>query len=218
MLIKTNRTSGTPRHARRSACQPHQRRSRSPHLPAPLRSRGRRARRDRRAAACERAQGGGRRIDRPARARPSARTSARIARSAARVIAEVENGVWVGQEPAWDSADQPRLALRQGRGDARAGARRPPPEISDEARGRPVDQDFLGHGDQRDRRQADGDPRQVGAGFGLLAGLGQVHQRRRPISIASSRRSGEPTTPTTRRASVIPPRSPASPIPGATAR
>ena len=39
----------------------------------------------------------------PARRRPSARTSARIARSAARSIAEVSNGVWIGQEPGWES-------------------------------------------------------------------------------------------------------------------
>ena len=50
------------------------------------------------------------------------------------VIAEVQNGVWVGQEPGWDSPDQPRLALRQGRRGARTGARRPPPALPDEAR------------------------------------------------------------------------------------
>ena len=75
--------------------------------------------------------------------------------------------------------DQPRLALRQGRRDARTGARRPPPALSDEARERPVDAHFLGRRDQRDRRQADGDPRQVRRRLGLLARLGQVHQRRR---------------------------------------
>jgi formate dehydrogenase major subunit len=31
------------------------------------------------------------------------------------IIAEVQNGVWVGQEPAWESPDQSRHALRQGR-------------------------------------------------------------------------------------------------------
>ncbi len=76
-------------------------------------------------------------------------------------------------------ADQSRLALRQGRGGARTRARRPPAEISDEAGQRPVDQDVLGEGDRRDRRQDARDPREVRAGFGLLARLGQVLQRRR---------------------------------------
>ena len=57
-----------------------------------------------------------------------------------------------------------------------------------------------------------------GAEFGLLAGLRQVHQRRLLSQSASSRRSGAPTTPITRRASAIRPPSPAWPIPGATAR
>ena len=75
--------------------------------------------------------------------------------------------------------DQPRLALRQGRLGARTGAWRPPAEISDEAGQRPVDADFLGYGDQRDRRQARRDPREVGAGLGLLARLGEILQRGR---------------------------------------
>ena len=75
--------------------------------------------------------------------------------------------------------DQSRLALRQGRGGARARARRPPAAISDEAGQRPVDPRLLGPGDQRDRRQADGDPREVGTGVGLLARLGEVLQRGR---------------------------------------
>jgi hypothetical protein len=76
-------------------------------------------------------------------------------------------------------SDQPRLALRQGRRDPRAGARRPPPALPDEAGERPVEQDLLGRRDQRDRRQADGDPRQVRRRLCVLAGLSQVHQRRR---------------------------------------
>ena len=50
-------------------------------------------------------------------------------------------------------AAQSRLALRQGRGGARTGARRPPAEISDEAGQRSVDQGVLGNRDRRDRRQ-----------------------------------------------------------------
>ena len=106
-------------------------------------------------------------------------------------------------------ADQPRLALRQGRGDARAGARRPPPALPDEDGERPVDQDLLGRRDQRDRRQADGDPREVRRRIRSTGSARPSSPTKAPISIASSRRSGAPTTPTTRRVSAIPPPSPA---------
>jgi len=49
---------------------------------------------------------------------------------------------------------------------------------------------------------------EVGSGIGLLLGLGQVHQRSR-LFTASSLPSGERTIPIIRRASVIPPLSPA---------
>ena len=114
--------------------------------------------------------------------------------------------------------DQSRLALRQGRRGARAGTRRPPPEISDEARQRPVDAGDLGEGDRRDRRQADGDPRRSRARNRSTGSARPSSPTRAPISTASSPRSGAPTTSTTRRASAIRPRSRASPIPGATAR
>ncbi len=94
------------------------------------------------------------------------------------VLAEVANDVWIGQEPAWDSPDQSRLALRQGRGGARTGERRTSAQISDEARQRAVDAGHLGPGDRRDRRQDSRHPLEVGAGFGLLAWLGQDDQRR----------------------------------------
>ena len=81
--------------------------------------------------------------------------------------------------------------------------RRAAAQISDEARQRPMDAHQLGPGDRRDRRQANGDPRKVGPRFGLLARLGQDHQRRR-LSVPQTRaRSGAPTTPTIRRASAI---------------
>ena len=83
--------------------------------------------------------------------------------------------------------DQPRLALRQGRLGARARLRRAAAQISDEAGQRPVDPHQLGPGHQRDRRQADGDPRAIGPGFGLLARLGEVHQRGR-LSLPQARR------------------------------
>ena len=91
--------------------------------------------------------------------------------------------------------DQSRLALRQGRGGARARARRPPPEISDEARQRPVDP--ASPGTRRSTRSATSCMEiraEVGPGIGLLAGLGQVLQRGRLPQSASSRRSGAPTT------------------------
>ena len=178
MLIKR-----TERQARRGTlaaafASQSQRPPRPPHLPAPLRPRGRRPRRARRAAARERAQGGSRRLDGDLRRHhPQEHLHAllgrlhRHRRSRQRRVDRPGAGLGL--------ADQPRLALRQGRRDARARARRPPPALSDEARERPVDPHLLGHRDQRDRRQADGDPRQVGRRFGLLARLRQVHQRRR---------------------------------------
>ena len=105
--------------------------------------------------------------------------------------------------------DQSRLALRQRRRDARTGARRPPPALSDEDGQRPVDADFLGRRDQRDRRQAAGDPREVRRRIRSTGSARPSSPTKAPISIASSRRSGAPTTPTTRRASAIRPRSPA---------
>ena len=76
-------------------------------------------------------------------------------------------------------ADQSRLALRQGRGDARARARRPPPAISDEAGERPVDADLLGQAINEIGDKLMAIREKSGPEFGLLAGLGQIHQRRR---------------------------------------
>ncbi len=42
-----------------------------------------------------------------------------------------------------------------------------------------MDPDFVGSGDQRDRRQIDGNSRQGGPGIGLLARLREIHQRSR---------------------------------------
>ena len=125
------------------------------------------------------------------------------------VVAEVVNGVWVGQEPGWDSPINRGSHCAKGaatrelvHGDRRL--RYPMKLVNGQ-----WTRDLLGSGHQRDRRQADGDQGQVGRRLGVLARLRQVHQRRRPISTASSRRSGAPTTPTTRRASATPPPSPA---------
>ena len=83
--------------------------------------------------------------------------------------------------------DQPRLALRQGRLGARTRVGRAAAQISAEARRRQMDPHLLGPGGRRDRRQAIGDPREIGPGFGLLAGLGQIHQRGR-LPVPQARR------------------------------
>ena len=114
--------------------------------------------------------------------------------------------------------DQSRLALLQGRGSSRRRAERPPPALSDEARERPVEPALVGSGDRRDRRQAAGDPRRSRARIRSTGSAPPNSPTKPPISTASSPRSGERTTPIIRRASVTPPPSPASPIPGATAR
>ena len=95
------------------------------------------------------------------------------------VIAEVANGVWTRPGAGLGQPDQSRLALLQGRGGPRRRAERPPAALSDEARERPMEPHLLGSGHRRDRRQAAGDPREVGTGIGLLARLRQVHQRSR---------------------------------------
>ena len=134
------------------------------------------------------------------------------------VMAEVANGVWIGQEPSWDSP------INRGSHCAKGASVRE--LVSGERRlkypmklvGRPMDPDQLGPGDQRDRRQADGDPRAIGARIRSTGWVRRSSPTKAPICSASSARSGEPTTPITRRASAIRPRSPASPIPGAMAR
>ena len=114
--------------------------------------------------------------------------------------------------------DQSRLALLQGRGGPRRRAERTPAALSGEARRRPMEPDLLGPGDRRDRRQADGNSRRSRDRNRSTGSAPPSSPTKRPISTASSPPSGEPTTPIIRRASVTPPRSPASPIPGATAR
>ena len=192
-------------------------RSRPPHVPAPLRAGRWRRRRARLDAARIGAQGAGRTEDRR-RADRSQKEHLhallgrlhRDRRSAERRLGRP--GAGLGQP------DQPRLALRQGRIRARTRAWRPPPEISDEARQRRVAEDILGPGDQRDRRQDARDPRQVRRRLGLSARAPRNSPTKAATCSANSRRSGAPTRSTTRRASATPPRSPASPIPGATAR
>ncbi len=134
------------------------------------------------------------------------------------VIAEVKNGVWVGQEPGWDSPINHGLTLRQGRRGARVCAQRTPPEISDEVGRRPMEEGVLGAGDQRDRRPDAQGPEEVRSGFWSTGSVPRSITTSKPICSASSTRSGAPTTATTRRASATPPRSRASRIRGVTAR
>ena len=177
MLIKRTERQATPRHACRRACRPLERRPRPPHLPAPLRPCRRRPGHARRAAARDRAQGGGRGLDGDIRRHhPQKHLHALLGRLHRDCRSRQRRLGRPGAELGF--ADQSRLALRQGRRDARTRARRPPPALSDEARERAMDPHLLGHGDQRDRRQADGNPGQVGRRLGLLARLGQIHQRR----------------------------------------
>ena len=169
-----------------------------------------------RSPACARPRPAGRRP--PARRSRCARTSARIARSAA------------PSSPKWRTAcgsARSRAGIRpinRGSHCAKGAATRElvhgdrrlryPMKLVE----RPVDAHLLGRRDQRDRRQADGDPREVGRRIRSTGSARPSSPTKAPISTASSRRSGAPTTPTTRRASAIRPPSPASPIPGATAR
>ena len=133
------------------------------------------------------------------------------------VIAEVQNGVWTGQEPA---------------GRARSTAARIAPRARRSAR--------LAHGDRRLKyplKLVNGQWKRISwdqaideIGDKLLEIREQVRRgfgsgwarpsspTRAPTCSASSAPSGAPTRSTTRPASATRPRSPASPIPGATAR
>ena len=146
-------------------------------LPAPLRPHGRRHGRARRLPARHRPEGRG---DQPAAARRADRAQeehlhpllGRLHRHRRGPERRLDRpGALLGQPV------QPRLALRQGRQRARARAQRPPAQVPDEARRRPVGAHLLGGGDRRDRRQAARDPRELRAGVRLLDGIGQVLQR-----------------------------------------
>ena len=95
------------------------------------------------------------------------------------VMAEVSNGVWIGQEPGWDSP------INRGSHCAKGAATRelvhsdrrlryPMKMVNGQWTRISWDQAINEIGDK-----LDGDPREVGAGFGLLARLGEVHQRSR---------------------------------------
>ena len=93
------------------------------------------------------------------------------------VLAEVDNGVWVGQEPGFDSPFN--LGAHCAKGAAvrehAHGERRLkyPTKLVD---GKWTTH-FLGSGDRRDRRQDARNPRAVGSRFGLLARVCQAQQR-----------------------------------------
>ena len=124
------RSSGASRQLGRCAWKPGRRRRRPPHIPAPLGARRRRPCRPRRAAARRRAQGRGRddRSGAPEgrhpeeHVHPLLRRLHRAGRGRERRVGGP--GARLGQP------DQPRVALRQGRGHARDRARRPPPALS----------------------------------------------------------------------------------------
>ena len=213
-----NRTSDTSQQSRSDGRQPSRRRSRSPQFPAPVRSGGRRSCHHRRIAA----RAPCRRPKRPAPmwpARPSARASARIARSAA--------------------PSSPKCRTACGSARSRAGIR-PINRGSHCAKGAAVRE--LVHGDRRLRY-----PMKLVNGQWTAHFLGRRHQRDRRQAAWRSARSraansvywlgsakmtnegclsvpqawrllGHQQHATIRRASAIRPPSPAWPIPGATAR
>ena len=134
------------------------------------------------------------------------------------IAAEVVNDVWVGQEPAWDSP------INRGSHCAKGAAAR---EVVHGDRRLKYPMKLLnGHwirvswetaineiGDK-----ACCDPRKIRAGLGLLAGLGQILQRRSLSLPQACGVLGNQQRRSLPRASAIPPPSPASPIPGATAQ
>ena len=187
-------------------------------FPAPLRPRRRRPRRARRAAACAACA-------RPKPARRPAGAQVTIRKNicthcsvGCTVIAEVSNGVWIGQEPGWDSP------INRGSHCAKGAAVR---ELvhGDRRLKYPMKlvngqwtRDLLGR--RRSTRSATSSWRSARS-RARIRSIGSARPSsptKAPICSASSRRSGAPTTRTTRRVSAIRRRSPAWPIPGATAR
>ena len=143
---------------------------------APLGSRGRRPCRPRHSAARRRPQG---------RGRPAAASGATLATRknvcthcsvGCTVIAKVTNGVWTGQEPGWDSPINRGSHCCKGaavRDDVLSERRlRYPTKL---VNGKWIP-NLLGSSDRRDRRQVDGDTREVRSRVGVLARLRQVHQ------------------------------------------
>ncbi len=134
------------------------------------------------------------------------------------VTAEVSNGVWIGQEPSWDSPINRGSHCAKGASvrELVSGERRlkyPMKLVNGEWTRIKWDQAINEIGDKMNAIREQSGPDSV-----YLAWLGQDDQRRR-LSVPQIRRlSGAPTTPTIKRVSAIRPRSPASPIPGATAR
>ena len=134
------------------------------------------------------------------------------------VIAEVSNGVWIGQEPGWESPINRGSHCAKGasvrelvHGDRRL--KYPMKLVNGEWTKIGWEQAINEIGDK-----LTGDPREVGIGCGLLAGLGEILQRGRLSQPQAGGVLGNRTTSTTRRASAIRPPSRAWPIPGATAR
>jgi hypothetical protein len=114
-------------------------------------------------------------------------------------------------------AHQPRRALRQGRGAARARPRRIPPEVPDEAGRRQVPAHQLGQALNEISDQAAGDAQGKRPGCDVLVGSSkhnneQAYLLRKFVSFWGTNNW------TTRPASATPPRWPASPTPGAMAR
>ena len=188
-------------------------------VPAPLRSRRRRPRRARHAAARQRPQGG----SRSAGASPAPQVTIRKnicthCSVGCTVIAEVSEGVWIGQEPGWESPINRGSHCAKGasvrelvHGDRRL--KYPMKLVNGQWTKLSWDTAINEIGDKLMAIREKSGPE-----FGLLARLREVLQRRR-LSVPQVRGlSGAPTTSTTRRASAIRPPSPASPIPGATAR
>ena len=218
MLIKRAQRDGSPRHARAALRRKPAAGARSPQLPAPLGPCRRRL-----AALGTLPLGGVRKAEAGPPPPPGAAMTIRKnvcthCSVGCTVIAEVANGVWIGQEPGWD------CPINRGSHCCKGAAVRD--DVLSERRLRyPMklvngqwnriswDQAIDEIGDKLMEIRAE-----VGTGIRSTGSAPPSSPTRPPISTASSPPSGEPTIPITRRASVTPPPSPASPIPGATAR
>ncbi len=192
---------------------------RPPHVPQALRP-GRRRRRVRLAAAVLHDRQGRGAADAAAGKIEVKRTVCTHCSVGCAIDAVVQNGVWIRQEPVFDSpinlgAHCAKGASMREHGMTEHSHRLKYPMKLENGK---YTAHLLGHGLNEIAEKMLAIAQGVRPGRALRRRLLQAQQRAGATCCASGCRCGAPTTATTRRASATRPRSPASPTPGATAR
>ncbi len=134
------------------------------------------------------------------------------------IDAVVENGVWIRQEPVFDSPINLGAHCAKGAAVREHGHGDVPPEVADEAGRRQVPAHLVGPGAERGQRQDARAEEAERPRLGVHGRLLEAQQRAVVPAAQVGVACGAATTATTRRASATRPRSRASRTPGATAR